>query len=211
MASWNQIAASTASGSANSARCSSRSASSAAMWPSAVIVAIRGSVERRKLRFQAFADQGFVCHLVLNPDEPIPFEQALRKIEFNRASIWTIETAKAACRQWEHVDEYAERGPKPQSAADRSDLALRARRGQRGCRPRSAAGGLPLFDDPEPGKPRGRGDPPSRRAAGASGSRRRHHPPELQGDARRPTRSGARSCASTSRPITTATRPATAS
>ncbi len=45
----------------------------------------------------------------------------------------------------------------------------------------------------------------------ASGSRRRHHPPEFQGDARRPIRNGARSSASTSRPITTAIRPATAS
>jgi hypothetical protein len=71
----------------------------------AVIMPARRSVERRKLRFLRLADQGFVFHRVLNPDEPIPFEEALRKIEFNRAIIWSIGTANVADRQWEHTDE----------------------------------------------------------------------------------------------------------
>jgi hypothetical protein len=53
----------------------------------------------------------------LNPGEPIPFEEALRKIEFNSAIIWSIGTANAADRQGEHIDEQAERGAQPGLAA----------------------------------------------------------------------------------------------
>ena len=68
-------------------------------------------------------------------------------------------------------------------AAGRSDLELGARRSGGGGLARSAAGGVPLFDDPQPGQPGRCGHPSAGRAARPSGPRRRPHPPDLQGDA----------------------------
>ncbi len=75
----------------------------------------------------------------LNPDEPIPFEGALRKIEFNSAIFWSIGTANAADRQGEHSDEQAERGAQHERATGRSDLDRRPRRSNGSRRARSAA------------------------------------------------------------------------
>ena len=56
-----------------------------------------GLVERRKLGFQSSVDQGFVFHGCLNSCEPNPFDEALRKIEFNRGQvIWLICAVKPA-------------------------------------------------------------------------------------------------------------------
>ncbi|CCV06642.1 hypothetical protein MESS2_350014 [Mesorhizobium metallidurans STM 2683] len=62
-----------------------------------VIVAVLCPIERGKLAFQRFVNQGFVFHGRLIFREPNPFDKALRKIEFTRAMIWLIEHVAQKC------------------------------------------------------------------------------------------------------------------